>query len=174
MRATEHEPAFLAYIKRVEGGEEHRDDETGHWFSYCAPEGNETIGYGHVVLPHERDVSWLWVTGLSDLQVETLLKQDLTIARFGAKDAAGASHWGELSALQQQMLIDFSFNLGPGFYKTFPKFLRCVLEGDIEGALKESKRFYFDPRSRAFKELKHRNRCFEEFVRAALAAKEAS
>ena len=53
------------------------------------------------------------------------------------KIKVGEKTYNDLDNKQKQMLIDFSFNLGPNFMREFPKFVEGVLIDDIDVMKKE-------------------------------------
>lgn len=84
----------LALIKQYEG------------FSampYRCPAGYMTVGYGHVVLPHE-----LFDAPINELQAEALLMDDVIIAERAVRRLIARS----LRAHEYDALVSFTFNLG--------------------------------------------------------------
>lgn len=90
--------AGLDLIKRFEG------------FSptiYICPAGYPTIGYGHVVLTHERDQ---FATGITPAQANELLREDAAIAERAVLRLISVP----LTDGQFGALVSFTFNLGAG------------------------------------------------------------
>jgi lysozyme len=90
--------AGLDLIKRFEG------------FSptiYICPAGYPTIGYGHVVKPHERDK---FASGITPEQAEALLRQDVQTAERAVLRLISVP----LTDGQFDALVSFTFNLGAG------------------------------------------------------------
>jgi lysozyme len=91
-------PAGLDLIKRFEG------------FSptvYVCPAGHLTIGYGHVVKPHERDK---FASGITTEQAEALLRQDVQTSERAVLRLISVP----LTDGQFDALVSFTFNLGAG------------------------------------------------------------
>ena len=72
---------------------------------YICPAGYPTIGYGHVVKPHE-DFS----TGIDEARAEELLRQDAVIAERAVLRLIGVP----LTDGQFDALVSFTYNLGGG------------------------------------------------------------
>lgn len=91
-------PELIELVKRAEG-----------WRSapYICPAGYPTIGYGHVIPSLDHPPITLE-------QGEELLRQDLRVARIGARRYCP----GVESERRMAALIDFVFNLGAGRLKT--------------------------------------------------------
>ncbi|MDN8001321.1 lysozyme [Burkholderia multivorans] len=90
--------AGLDLIKRFEG------------FSptiYICPAGYPTIGYGHVVLPHEREQ---FAEGITQAEATDILRKDVGIAERAVVRLISAP----LTDGQFDALVSFTFNLGAG------------------------------------------------------------
>ena len=90
--------AGLDLIKRFEG------------FSptiYICPAGLPTIGYGHVVLAHERE---LFAAGITQAQATDILRKDVGIAERAVVRLISSP----LTDGQFDALVSFTFNLGAG------------------------------------------------------------
>jgi lysozyme len=72
---------------------------------YLDAAGLQTIGYGHLILPHEKSS---FKNGLSELDAESLLKQDLAVA----EKAVARLIKVPLNNCQFDALISFTFNVG--------------------------------------------------------------
>ena len=72
---------------------------------YFCPAGYQTIGYGHVVKPHE-DFS----AGINEVQAEELLRQDAVIAEQAVLRLINVP----LTDGQFDALVSFTYNLGGG------------------------------------------------------------
>ena len=119
---------FINYIKFVENGQKVGYDKNKKlWFPHKSYEGGmPTIGYGHKIQTnHELEAL---KKGISDADVENLLKSDLTIANKRVHEYIKRKYKVDvmLSQKQSEMLTDFSFNVRGGL-KTFPKFTDAVL-----------------------------------------------
>jgi 8-oxo-dGTP diphosphatase len=130
---------FVNYIKKVENGSK-VGFKNGTWTPHQSPEGgNPTVGYGHKIQKGEEGM----LKGISDKQAEDLLVQDLLKAKHQVHDDIQHMFSGvklQLAPQQEQMLIDFAFNLGN--IRGFPKFVRAVLDKDWNTVKREYKRTY--------------------------------
>lgn len=121
-------------------------------YAYEAPEGNKTIGYGHVM-------------GQLSYVTETLAEKLLALDIWQAEQRAqsyisamyGADTWNTLPERHQQALTELAFNVGS--LAKFPNFTRALVHGDIPTAIAESKRYYRD-KDGQWRELKRRNQAF--------------
>jgi len=120
--------SFLNYIKSVENETKIGYDKNKKlWFPHKSVEGGfPTIGYGHKIKSnHELETI---KNGISDKDVENLLKSDLMVANKRVREYIKNKYKVDITLTQKQneMLIDFAFNLG-GLEK-FPKFVDAVLK----------------------------------------------
>lgn len=137
---VQQEPAFSShltdFIKKVENPNK-VGYKNGTWHAYRVSDREVDIGYGHRIIPGQ-DFS----NGLDDTQVERLLQHDLMAALIKAKYYVNHTHgkqaWDNLDKRRQEMLIEFTFNLGS--LNSFPKFVKAVVYNDIAGMKKEYKR----------------------------------
>lgn len=74
---------------------------------YICPAGYPTIGYGHVVLAHERDQ---FATGITQAEATELLRKDVSIAERAVLRLISVP----LTDGQFDALVSFTFNLGAG------------------------------------------------------------
>jgi len=74
---------------------------------YICPAGYPTIGYGHVVLAHERE---LFAAGITPAQATELLRKDAGIAERAVLRLISVP----LTDGQFDALVSFTFNLGAG------------------------------------------------------------
>jgi len=130
---------FVNYIKTVENG------STGplppkqlHIYNVA---GEPHIGYGHKVKTVELNK---FDNGITQEYAEKLLKYDLLTAKKQVYSDIKSMFGVEvpLDDYQEEMLIDYAFNLGT--LKKFPKFVRAVLTKDWDTAKKEYVRTYKD------------------------------
>lgn len=108
--------AGLNLIKRFEG------------FSttiYICPAGYPTIGYGHVVLAHEKDQ---FATGITQAEATELLRKDVRIAERAVLRLISVP----LTDGQFDALVSFTFNLGAGALQR-STLRRKVNRGEHEG-----------------------------------------
>jgi len=134
---------FLAYMRRVESTNK---DGDGRHVPYKDSAGHWTIGYGRKIAEKGDPVPREYLNGIDEAKAEEFLRKDLASARDGVAASLGATEWGSYSARQQQMLVDFAYNLGPRLGAKagsvgYPKMREALRSGDVEGALRESKRY---------------------------------
>ena len=138
-------PKFIEYIKAVENGQK-IGFKNGIWYWHPAPEGgNPEIGYGHKIKKGEESK---FAKGLSNSEVERLLKTDLGIAKKQVYSDIKRLFKVQvpLDQVQEEILVDYAFNLGS--LQDFPKFTRAVLNKDWDTAKKEYIRTYKDARGK--------------------------
>lgn len=113
-------PAGIALIKEFEGY---------YPYPYICPAGKRTIGYGHVILPHERFDGPLMAEA-----AEALLKKDVHDHALHVNRMVQVELW----PLQFDALSSFAFNLGPGALKssTLLKRVNARAHGDVPDQLK--------------------------------------
>jgi lysozyme len=105
--------AGLALIKRFEGFSEQ---------AYICPAGYKTIGYGHVVLPHE-----VFEDVLDEAAAEGLLREDVGAAEYAVMHLIKHA----LTQSQYDALVSFTFNVGAAALQRSQ--LRRVVEfGDVQ------------------------------------------
>ena len=161
---------FTNYIERVEGFETGKGKTP---FRYPSPEGGlDTIGLGHKLTQDEIDSNSVYGFDLDTLtkeqskeifrqdsiKYEKMLKSDLK-TNYKKYEMKQPIDYDTLNRKQQEMLLDFTFNLGS--LKSFPKFTEAVLKGDMTTARKEYKRYFEDDKGEV-KEVKNRNEQFFE------------
>ena len=115
--------AGLNLIKRFEG------------FSatpYLCPANIWTIGYGHVILTHERES----LTQVDEVQAERLLVHDVRAAERAVMMLIARP----LSQNQFDALVCFTFNLGSGALQR-STLRRVINRGEEEAVAKQWKRF---------------------------------
>jgi len=161
---TRHEfsSKLINYIKNTENGVK-KGYKNGKWYPYASIEGGSpTIGYGHKLTGNE--VSQ-FRNGISDKDVETLLVQDLKVAKNKVYNDIKHMFNVNIPTLDQhkeEMLIDFAYNLGT--IKQFPKFVRAVLVGDWKSASKQYKRTATDKHGKKI-ELARNKSFFNTFLK---------
>jgi len=135
----ETSPIYKSYFDEIQGLENHKKD-----FYHLENKG-KTIGFGHDLLPGEYEK---FKHGITYDQAVQLLKGDLvkhkTLAESYFNDSAHAKKlgvtWDQLPEAKQVLFTDYTFNMGPGFYDKFQKFVPAVITGDKKAAAKESGR----------------------------------
>jgi GH24 family phage-related lysozyme (muramidase) len=140
---TQISPSFIDYLKQAENGV--KKGWSGKiWLPHKSLEGGSgTIAYGHKIAKGE-DFS----RGITETQALELLKKDIAEASSKTEkliDARyGSGTWSKLSPKQQNMLLDFTFNGGPGILKVFKKFTHGVVKNDSHLIKQNYQRFYKD------------------------------
>lgn len=128
---------LIEFIKNVENPNK-KGTKNGKWYHYNDGTKLTLIGYGHKVIPGQD-----FRNGLTTIQVEHLLEQDLVAAsiraRYYVNHEFGKSTWESLDQNRKEMLIEFTYNLGS--LNSFPKFTKAVVHNDIGGMRKEYERF---------------------------------
>lgn len=124
---------FINYMKSVE------NNALAGWHNgkfYPYYDGKWNIGYGHQILPGENFTLGLTIDQATDLLLTDLRKAEQK-ARVYLKTKGKELH--KLSTRDQEIILDFTFNLGNP--KKFPKFMRGLLDNDLEIQKKEYKRY---------------------------------
>ena len=151
IQQQEFSPDFVEYMRMVENSIGAGFDKQKHlWFPY-KDESGWHIAYGHKLDPAE---IINFRHGIHQNTAEKLLNHDLYIAKHRVHDYIKTTYKVDimLSKKQEEMLIDFSFNLG-GLDK-FPKFVDAVLRNNWDVVKREYVRNF------AGKELIGRNKAF--------------
>ena len=99
---------------------------------YLCPTGYPTIGWGHKLLDHEKE---LYKDGITDEAAEELLTADIAAAEQDARNLF--RNFNELTENRQGVLIDMAFNLGWHGLSKFKKFRLAVQAEDWQHAAKE-------------------------------------
>ena len=95
---------------------------------YQDTKGLWTVGVGHLIgksLPPE------WNKTFTTEQMERLFDQEYAHHRSKAEGIPG---FNKLDSKGQGALTDLTFNMGPSWYKKFPRFTAALEKGDMEGA----------------------------------------
>jgi len=152
---------FLEYIKLAENEPLLKKGTNA---VHRSPEGgNDTIGYGHKLTDAEKKAGKVYGIPLKNINAENaekILMMDL-MKRDKALSARLGKQYEGLDQKQKEMLLDFEFNVG-NVEKQFPNFTNAVISGDMEGALKEAKRYYTPKGAKQPVELTRRNQLFEQ------------
>lgn len=152
---------FLEYIKLAENEPLLKKGTNA---VHRSPEGgNDTVGYGHKLTDAEKKAGKVYGIPLKNINAENaekILMMDL-MKRDKALSARLGKQYEGLDQKQKEMLLDFEFNVG-NVEKQFPNFTNAVISGDMEGALKEAKRYYTPKGAKQPVELTRRNQLFEQ------------
>ena len=107
--------------------------------AYICPAGKITIGIGRN----------LEDKGLSDAEIEFLFQNDVSECISDLEKIFPDFH--NLDDVRQAVLIDMRFNLGPGGFRSFRKFIRAVRDKDWREAVKQMKdsKWYYEVKTRA-------------------------
>jgi 8-oxo-dGTP pyrophosphatase MutT (NUDIX family)/GH24 family phage-related lysozyme (muramidase) len=130
---------FINYIKMVENDGK-VGFKNGKWYPHSSSEGGlPTIGYGHKI--KNKDDLNRFRRGISDATVERILISDLEHAKRTVYSDLKKMFEVQiyLDTKQEEILTDYAFNLGT--IRTFPLFVRAILDKDWNTAAKEHKRF---------------------------------
>jgi len=111
-------------IKRNEGSV---IDKNGNHIMYPDSEGYSTVGYGHLMRGVESPI-------LSQESADRYFDRDYELHKKHAEKIPGFSR---LDSDQKAALIDMTFNMGPEWYKKFPKFTKALEAGDLDRATSE-------------------------------------
>ena len=103
---------------------------------YRDSRGKKTVGYGHLIDEDSpEDIRNLKVgESISAERAEQLFNEDYA---YHARAAENIPGFFRASETQQEALIDLTFNMGPDWYKKFPKFAEAFEAGNYEQAAKE-------------------------------------
>lgn len=149
-------PQFLAYIRNMENPQK-VGYKKGLWYPHNDPSGGKNVGYGHQL----KTATELAKAnkGLTNDEVERLLKDDIRKASAGVHKYIQKKYGLKLKlhVKQEQMLIDYVFNLGS--LDSFPKMTDAVLRWEPDKMGKQYKRFAKIGGKR--KELTKRNTAFK-------------
>jgi len=149
----EFSPDFIVYMKNVENSiGKGLDKHKNLWYPYKDKSGWH-IAYGHKL---EKGEIINFKHGISQSDADKFLINDLKIAKLRMKDYIKTTYKVNimLTKKQEEMLLDFSYNLGG--LEEFPKFVDAVLRNKTDVVKKEYIRHF------AGKELIGRNRAFFE------------
>ncbi len=179
-------PAFREFLREVENAQLSGFDPTSNkFFPHQSSEGGTpTIAFGHKLQAGE-DFS----QGITMEGAETLLGLDIATAtqqtQVNVDRLFGGGVFASLDDRRRQMLVDFTFNIGPkvfdfepttgkaGSTSAFPKFVSAVVNNDLQTAQAESKRSFTDAEG-ARQPVAERNKLFDAaFLQPALAAQRA-
>lgn len=101
---------------------------------YIDSRGNPTIGIGHKL----DDTYQEGEQPFSQEELDMLYKEDLDLARRGARENIGPKTFDGLNRQQQAALTSMAFQLGKGGQKKFKKMIEAVRRGDHEAAALEA------------------------------------
>lgn len=109
------------------------------WYPYESIEGgNDTIAYGHKILPGES-----FDKGITEAQAKRLQKKDALekqrLAEYYVDKQYGKGTFDSLPQNSQMLLIDYQYNVSGGLSE-FPNFTKALVESDKAKALSEYER----------------------------------
>jgi lysozyme len=146
--------SFIEYVKNAENGiRKGYNKKMKRWYPYRDTKHRFAIAYGHNIMRGEN-----FTKGITEEQALSMLHHDIEVARLRARNEIDNAYYpgafDSLSVNAQEMLTDFTYNLGT--LESFPKFVRAVLTDDFPTVLREYKRYANG------KELTDRNKRFYE------------
>lgn len=105
--------------------------------------GKPTIGYGHLIKPGETEMKKLTLE-----EADELFESDFIEHLEAAEKIPG---FANADFMRRAAIIDLTFNMGPVWYKKFPKFTAAFVEGNYVKAAAEleNSRWYRQVGSRA-------------------------
>ena len=103
------------------GIEQLKRDEGLSLTPYYCPAGKLTIGYGHVILPHE--CKFLKGT-ITQEKANELLNKDIVRAKMGAM--LYVKNFSLLSNVRQDAIVNMVFNIGWVGFKGFKRFIDAI------------------------------------------------
>ena len=109
------------------------------WYPYESIEGgNDTIAYGHKILPGES-----FDKGITEAQAKRLQKKDALekqrLAEYYVDKQYGKGTFDSLPQNHQMLLLDYQYNVSGGLNE-FPNFTKALVESDKAKALSEYER----------------------------------
>jgi hypothetical protein len=109
------------------------------WYPYESIEGgNDTIAYGHKILPGES-----FDKGLTEAQARKLQREDALekqrLAEYQVDKKYGKGTFDSLPQNHQMLLLDYQYNVSGGLNE-FPNFTKALVESDKAKALSEYER----------------------------------
>ena len=124
LSSSQDDDKIKSSIKRNEGSV---IDSNGNHIMYPDSEGYSTVGYGHLMRGVESPI-------LSQKSADQYFDRDYELHKKHAEKIPGFSR---LDSDQKAALIDMTFNMGPEWYKKFPKFTKALEAGDLDRATSE-------------------------------------
>jgi GH24 family phage-related lysozyme (muramidase) len=109
-----------------------KEHEGERFVPYEDTEGNWTVGYGHLL--GGPDWSGDKNKVYTKTEIDKFFDEDWGSHAKAARDIPG---FEDLDSTQQGALEELSFNMGPAWYKGFPKMMAAMERGDTGEAVKE-------------------------------------
>lgn len=127
---------FVSAMKEVENGGKAGYDN-GVWKPHASLEGgNDTLGYGHKITAAEQKSGKIKIgsaevditDGLSDVQIEQLLQQDMSDAEDKLRKSVKG--YDDMPPKYKNILVNLVFNTGKVTERGWPKMLKGMRAGD--------------------------------------------
>ncbi|QIN97223.1 hypothetical protein [Synechococcus phage S-H25] len=102
-----------------------------HHPAYLDSKDLPTIGYGHLIVPGD---GYSMSSVLTDAQADSLFNKDFI---KHLKQAQAVPGYAKAGPLQKAALVDLVYNMGGGFYHSWPNFSKAFREGNYQRAADE-------------------------------------
>ena len=122
---------YVGFAKKMVQEHEGYNIVDGMHQAYRDNKGLPTIGYGHLITPGD---GYSMSSKISQQEADKLFDKDF---QFHSEHAQKIPGFKKASDQQKAALIDLTFNMGPGWHKDFPGFVKAFSAGDYETAANE-------------------------------------
>jgi len=122
---------YVDFAKKMVQEHEGYNIVDGMHHAYRDNKGLPTIGYGHLITPGD---GYSMSSKISQQEADKLFDKDF---QFHSEHAQKIPGFKKASDQQKAALIDLTFNMGPGWHKDFPGFVKAFSAGDYETAANE-------------------------------------
>ena len=119
---------YVGFAKKMIQEHEGYNIVDGMHQAYRDSKGLPTIGYGHLITPGD---GYSMSSKISQQEADKLFDKDF---KYHSQYAQKIPGFGGASNQQKAALIDLTFNMGPGWHKDFPGFVKAFSAGDYETA----------------------------------------
>ena len=119
---------YVGFAKKMVQEHEGYNIVDGMHQAYRDSKGLPTIGYGHLIIPGD---GYSMSSKISQQEADKLFDKDF---KYHSQYAQKIPGFGGASNQQKAALIDLTFNMGPGWHKDFPGFVKAFSAGDYETA----------------------------------------